>query len=124
MPSSIPFRTSWGWPSQVKGRFDPVTGVKLAAKFDTAVEALFAEATPDTAPSDPIEKQHHLRALALARLLDGATSGKPGRGEFVVVIDADAPAVVRSPAARWPTTAANSITSSGGVTADAPTWTT
>lgn len=75
----------------LRGRFDPVTGVKLAATLDGAVEALFAEATPDTAPSDPIEKQHHLRALALAQLLDGAGGAKPGRAEFVVVIDADAP---------------------------------
>jgi hypothetical protein len=74
----------------LKGRFDPVTGVKIAARLDTTVETLFAEATPDTAPSDPIQKQDHLRALALARLLDGAASGKPGRVEFVVVIDADA----------------------------------
>jgi hypothetical protein len=75
----------------LKGRFDPVTGVKLAATLDTTVETLFAEATPDTAPADPFLKQDHLRALALARLLDGAVSGKTGRAEFVVVIDADAP---------------------------------
>ena len=75
----------------LRGRFDPVTGVKLAASLDSAVDALFAEATPDTAPADPIEKQHHLRALALAHLLDGAVGGTPGRPEFVVVIDADAP---------------------------------
>jgi hypothetical protein len=75
----------------LRGRFDPITGVKLAATLDGAVETLFAESTPDTAPSDPIEKQHHLRALALAHLLDGAASGRPGRGEFVVVVDADAP---------------------------------
>ena len=75
----------------LRGRFDPVTGVKLAAKLDTAVETLFAETTPDTAPTDPIEKQHHLRALALARLLDGAGGTRPGRGEFIAVIDADAP---------------------------------
>jgi len=47
---------------------------------------------PDTAPADPIERQHHLRALALARLVDGsATGSRPGRGEFLAVIDADAP---------------------------------
>jgi hypothetical protein len=39
----------------LRGRFDPVTGVKLSAKLDTAVEALFAERTPDTAPADLIE---------------------------------------------------------------------
>jgi hypothetical protein len=76
----------------LRGRFDPVAGVKIAAKLDTAVETLFAEAVPDTAPADPIERQHHLRALALARLVDGsATGSRPGRGEFLAVIDADAP---------------------------------
>jgi hypothetical protein len=75
----------------LKGRFDPVTGVALAAKLDTAVETLFAEQTPDTAPTDPFAKQDHLRALALARLLDGAGSGTSGRPELIAVIDADAP---------------------------------
>jgi hypothetical protein len=63
----------------LRGRFDPVTGVTLAAKLDTTVETLFAERTPDTTPADPIEKQHHLRALALAGLLNGAGGGRPGR---------------------------------------------
>ena len=72
----------------ISGRFDPVTGVQLAARLDHAVEALFAEATPDTCPSDPIEKQHHLRASALASLVQGAGTGsRPGRPEYVVVID-------------------------------------
>jgi hypothetical protein len=76
----------------LRGRFDPVAGVKLAAKLDTAVETLFAERVPDTAPADPVERQHHLRALALARLVEGAAGGsRPGRGEFLAVIDADAP---------------------------------
>jgi hypothetical protein len=75
----------------LRGRFDPLTGVRIAAKLDTAVETLFAETTPATAPADPVERQHHLRALALARLLDGAGSTKAGRAEFVVVIDADTP---------------------------------
>lgn len=73
----------------ISGRFDPVTGVQLAARLDHAVAALFAEATPDTCPSDPIEKQHHLRALALASLVQGAGTGsRPGRPEYVVVVDA------------------------------------
>jgi hypothetical protein len=85
----------------LRGRFDPVTGVKLAAKLDGAVESLFAKAAPDTAPDDPIERQHHLRALALARLVDGAAAGgRPGRAEFVVVIDADAPSV-DGPVVEW-----------------------
>ena len=63
----------------LRGRFDPVTGVKLAAKLDTAVETLFAERTPDTAPSDPIEKQHHHRALALVGLLSLIHISEPTR---------------------------------------------
>ncbi|HSL73593.1 MAG TPA: DUF222 domain-containing protein, partial [Ilumatobacteraceae bacterium] len=83
----------------LRGRFDPVTGVKLSAKLDSTVEALFAERTPDTAPADPVERQHHLRALALAHLMDGA-GGDKGRGEFVAVIDADAPAGA-GPVVEW-----------------------
>jgi hypothetical protein len=76
----------------ISGRFDPVTGVRLAARLDAAVEALFADATPDTCPSDPIDKQHHLHALALAGLLTGAgAGGRPGRPEFVVVVDTSQP---------------------------------
>jgi hypothetical protein len=75
----------------VRAKFDPMTGIGLNAKIDAMVETLFAERTPDTAPADPIAKQDHLRALAMARLLEGAASGKPGRAEWVAVIDADAP---------------------------------
>jgi hypothetical protein len=54
---------------------------------------LFATSTPDTCPTDPLAKQDHLRALAFAELiLNGGTGSKPGRSEFVVVVDADAPA--------------------------------
>lgn len=81
----------------LRGRFDPVTGVRLAARIDNAMATLFAEQTPATCPSDPIEKQHHLRALTLDRLLSPAdtaggrtAAGAPGRPEFVVVIDVGA----------------------------------
>jgi hypothetical protein len=74
--------------------------VKLAAKLDAAVETLFAKQTPDTAPADPIEKQHHLRALALASLVDRKVGGGSARGEFVAVIDADAPGV-DGPVVEW-----------------------
>ncbi|HSL74610.1 MAG TPA: HNH endonuclease signature motif containing protein [Ilumatobacteraceae bacterium] len=85
----------------LRGRFDPVTGIKLAAKLDTTLEGLFTDRTPDTAPADPIEKQHHLRALALAHLIQGAGGGgKSGRPEFVAVIDADAPGVT-GPVVDW-----------------------
>jgi hypothetical protein len=87
--------TTWVDPEgmwNLKGRFDPVTGVKLAARLDAATDSLFADATPDTAPADPIERQRHLQALALADLVTGARGGgTSGKGEFVAVIDADAP---------------------------------
>lgn len=84
----------------LRGRFDPVTGVKLAAKLDGAVETLFAERVPERCPADPIEKQKFLAAHALERLLDGAASGRPGRPEYLVVVDADAPGEV-GPVAEW-----------------------
>lgn len=72
----------------LRGTFDPLTGVSLAAKLDQMVNTLFAENVPDTAPSDPVERNKHLRALALAALLHGtAPAGKTGRPEFVVVVD-------------------------------------
>jgi hypothetical protein len=104
--------------------FDPVTGVRVAARIDAMVQAMFGETVPDECPSDPIEKQRYLAAQATARLLldealhdhtdsdtgtaDGPAAGssaddtgpipasrpsrpRPGRPEFLVVIDADAP---------------------------------
>jgi len=72
----------------VRGRFDPVSGLSLAAALDRAIETLFAETVPDSCPSDPVEKQKHLRALAFDRLVHGSTgAGRPGRPEFVAVIE-------------------------------------
>ena len=83
----------------LNGRFDPVTGVQLAAKLDQAVESQFAETTPEHAPEDPIEKQRFLAAQALARLVQGsATSGRPGRVEILAVIDAGSPSGFQEPA--------------------------
>jgi hypothetical protein len=77
----------------LKARFDPLTGVRLDARIRESLEALFATARPETCPTDPGAKQDHLRALALADLiLTGGTTAKPGRPEYVVVVDADAPA--------------------------------
>jgi hypothetical protein len=101
----------------LSAKFDPVTGVRVAARIDAMVQAMFAETVPDECPSDPIEKQRYLAAHATARLLldealhdhsepsgiDGEgedsaepqpsspTRPRPGRPEFVAVIDADAP---------------------------------
>jgi catechol 2,3-dioxygenase-like lactoylglutathione lyase family enzyme len=86
----------------ISGRFDPVTGVRVAARLDQTVDALFAEATPDTCPTDPIDKQHHLRALALAEMLNGTGSGaRPGRPEYVVVIDTTQPDGAGGPIVDW-----------------------
>jgi len=84
----------------LRGRFDPVAGVKLAATLDGAVETLFAERVPERCPTDPIEKHKFLAARALERLLEGAAGGKPGRPEYLVVVDADAPGQV-GPVAEW-----------------------
>jgi hypothetical protein len=92
-------------------KFDPVTGVRVAARIDAMVQAMFAETVPDECPSDPIEKQRYLAAHATARLLldealhdhtdhdnepaDGTRPApsrpRPAKPEFVAVIDADAP---------------------------------
>ena len=86
----------------ISGRFDPLTGVRLAARLDHTIEALFADTTPDTCPTDPIEKQHHLRALAFAELLNGTTTGaRPGRPEYVVVIDTTQPDGAGGPTVDW-----------------------
>jgi hypothetical protein len=75
-----------------RGQFDPVTALKLDGQLQAAIEALFAEATPEFCPDDPIEKQQFLAAHALIGLLTGSGPvRRSGRPEFVVVIDADAP---------------------------------
>jgi Domain of unknown function (DUF222) len=76
----------------LKARFDPLTGVALDARLTETLQALFATSTPDTCPTDPGAKQDHLRALALADMILTGGSPKPGRPEYVVVIDADTPA--------------------------------
>jgi hypothetical protein len=76
----------------VRAKFDPLTGVKLSNAIDRTLNALFAEATPESCPTDPVEKQKHLRALALARLIDGDQAVvRAGVPEFVAVIDVDQP---------------------------------
>jgi hypothetical protein len=95
----------------LSAKFDPVTGVRVAARIDAMVHAMFGETVPAECPTDPIEKQRYLAAHAVARLLlddalhdhtDNDTAGtgigpmptsrpRAGRPEFVAVIDADAP---------------------------------
>jgi hypothetical protein len=59
----------------LRGEFDPETGATLANRLAKTIEKLFHDHTPDTAPTDPLDKQHHLRALALAALATGTGSG-------------------------------------------------
>jgi len=100
---------AWSWVDaegmwNLRGRFDPVTGVRLAAKLAATGEGLFAERVPAGCPDDPIEKQKFLTAHALAALIDGTGGVRSGRSEYVAVIDADAdPAVHGSgPVVEWP----------------------
>ncbi len=71
------------------GRFDPATGVRLEGRLRQAIERQFANATPDTCPSDPIEKQQHLAALALAAMLLGDDTTAAGAPDVTVIIDAE-----------------------------------
>ncbi|MEM9747245.1 MAG: HNH endonuclease [Actinomycetota bacterium] len=59
----------------LSGRFDPITGKHLHDAIEAATRSLFVETTPATAPTDRLERQQHLHALALARLvLDDPTA--------------------------------------------------
>lgn len=91
--------------SNLKGWFDPVTGKDLARRLDAATDAMFAEQTPDTAPSDPIEPQQHLRGPALAGIISGDAGPLRRGGDPIVVVDAT-----------------QSLTSSEGATGPALDW--
>ncbi len=89
----------------LRGAFDPVSGVRLSAKLAATVEAMFAGTVPDGCPEDPIEKQKFLAGHALMALIDStAGTTKSGRPAFLVVIDADADPDVEGvgPVAEWP----------------------
>ncbi len=87
----------------LRAKFDPLTGVRLSNTIDRALNALFAEHAPSTCPADPVEKQKHLRALALARLISGEAGnvGRAGKPEFVAVVDVDQPNGAGQPNVDW-----------------------
>ena len=72
----------------LRGEFDPETGAILETRLNRAVEALFHDTTPDTCPADLVDKQHHLRALALFSLTAGKTTGRGGSIDMSILIDA------------------------------------
>ena len=74
----------------LNGRFDPATGARLEGRLRNAVGQQFASATPVGCPADPIEKQQHLAAIALAALLLGeGTVTASGLPDVTVIIDAE-----------------------------------
>lgn len=74
----------------LSGRFDPLTGVRLNARLQAEIEAAFAESVPEGCPTDPQAKSEFLAACALARIMQGdGAAQRPGRPEFVVVIETD-----------------------------------
>lgn len=71
----------------LSGRFDPRTGATLSRALHDELARRFAETVPEWCPSDPMEKQDHLRALALQSLIEHNGGGGTGRPEVIVVID-------------------------------------
>ncbi len=74
------------------GQLDPLSGLKISNWLAAEVAARFAEAAPKGAPSDPVERNAFLAALALYGLVErGAGGGEHARGsgrpEVTVVLD-------------------------------------
>jgi hypothetical protein len=84
-------------------RFDPETGLRLHNRITRATEQLFAQAVPDDAPDDPVERQSFLRARATISLLDGhdPTPGSGDAPEVIVVVDTTAPDPHGQPTIDW-----------------------
>jgi hypothetical protein len=95
---------SWIDRSTGMGRWsatwDPETMVWLESRLDAKVQALFHDSQPDGCPTDVLEKQSYLRALALRALLDG-NGVRLGRPEIVVVIDHTQPKPDGQPSIDW-----------------------
>lgn len=68
------------------GRFDPVRGAELEGRLRSTLESLFHRSPPDDAPSDPLERQDHLAAIALYEQIFGRGTGQLV-ADVVVLID-------------------------------------
>lgn len=66
---------------RLSGTFDPETGARIHGRLEAAMAAMFATKTPSTTPTDPGEKQDHLRALALLALTTGTFISSTKNGE-------------------------------------------
>jgi hypothetical protein len=73
---------------QLHGQLDPESGAKLVGRLTNIVEELFHDTAPDTCPDDPLQKQDHLRALALISLVDDPIRAG-GRPDLITVIGLD-----------------------------------
>jgi hypothetical protein len=80
--------------------WDPETMVRLENRLDAQVHTMFHDRLPDGCPSDLLEKQAYLRALALLALLNGE-GGRVGRPEIIVVEDHIHPHADGSPSVDW-----------------------
>ncbi len=81
------------WTDEVTGmwclqaEFDPVTAKLLAPALRGKTEAMFRDTTPPHAPSDPVARQQHLAALALAALVLDPGGRGTVRWDATVVVD-------------------------------------
>ena len=78
----------------LRGEFDPETGAILDGRLRNTMEALFRDTVPDSCPTDPLLKQHHLRALALVALTGGKPGGSGSRARVDVSLLIDAETLV------------------------------
>ena len=63
--------------------WDPETMVQLETKIDNQLQAMFHDRQPEGCPTDLLEKQSYLRALAVVALIDGH-GGRSGKPEVIV----------------------------------------
>ena len=73
----------------MRGEFDPETGASFEGRLRNTIESMFHDHQPDTCPTDSLEKQHHLLALALVALTTGGGARSSGRIDMSVLIDAE-----------------------------------
>ena len=69
------------------GKLDPLRGMRLLNRLKAQMGELFADKRPDGCPSDSLEKNRYLQALALLDLCEGRGSPLGGRPEVIVVVD-------------------------------------